>query len=171
MYKIAIVGASTLLGKELKDALADSSLAAAIFRCSTRKKDWGNSTNGRRDHVCAGDQCGRVRALDFTFFCGTERLTRKYWREAFGRVRRCWIFRVHWTRRRACWCVRRGWERRRFRGFVYAGGCSGASGCAGFGAADGAAATGSTGAEAAATVLLPASEFGRAAWMNCISRR
>ena len=33
MYKIAIAGASTLLGKELKDALAESSLAAAILRC------------------------------------------------------------------------------------------------------------------------------------------
>lgn len=31
MYKIAIVGASTLLGKELKDALFDSTLAAATF--------------------------------------------------------------------------------------------------------------------------------------------
>ena len=29
MYKIAIVGASTLLGKEVKDALAESSLAAS----------------------------------------------------------------------------------------------------------------------------------------------
>ena len=29
MYKIAIVGASTLLGKELKDALTESSLAAS----------------------------------------------------------------------------------------------------------------------------------------------
>ena len=29
MYKIAIVGAATLLGKELKDALTESSLAAA----------------------------------------------------------------------------------------------------------------------------------------------
>ena len=28
MYKIAIAGASSLLGKELKDALSDSSLAA-----------------------------------------------------------------------------------------------------------------------------------------------
>ena len=31
MYKIAIAGASTLLGKELKEALSDSPLAAASF--------------------------------------------------------------------------------------------------------------------------------------------
>ena len=31
MYKIAIVGASTLLGKELKEALSESPLAAANF--------------------------------------------------------------------------------------------------------------------------------------------
>ena len=31
MYKIAIAGASTLLGKELKDAISESSLVAATF--------------------------------------------------------------------------------------------------------------------------------------------
>ncbi len=31
MYKIAIVGAATLLGKELKDALSESSLSAAAI--------------------------------------------------------------------------------------------------------------------------------------------
>ncbi len=31
MYKIAIAGASTLLGRELKEALAESPLAAAKF--------------------------------------------------------------------------------------------------------------------------------------------
>ena len=31
MYKIAIVGAASLLGKELKDAISESPLAAASF--------------------------------------------------------------------------------------------------------------------------------------------
>lgn len=83
MYKIAIVGASTLLGKELKDALAESSLAAADF--SLLDEDEGL---GQLDQM--GDEITFVQAIeadafehvDFTFFCGTESLTRKHWREA-----------------------------------------------------------------------------------------
>ena len=83
MYKIAIVGAATLLGKELKDALTESSLVTdeiALF-----DEDEGL---GQLDQI--GDEVTFVRAitadsferLDFTFFCGTETLTRKHWREA-----------------------------------------------------------------------------------------
>jgi aspartate-semialdehyde dehydrogenase len=83
VYKIAIVGAATLLGKELKDALTESSLAAgdiALF-----DEDEGL---GQLDQL--GDEVTFVQAiradsfehLDFTFFCGTEALTRKHWREA-----------------------------------------------------------------------------------------
>ena len=83
MYKIAIIGAASLLGKELKDALTESSLAAgdiALF-----DEDEGL---GQLDQL--GDEVTFVQAiradsfehLDFTFFCGTEALTRKHWREA-----------------------------------------------------------------------------------------
>ena len=83
MYKIAIVGASTLLGKELKDALAESSLAAADFVLLDEDEGLG-----QLDQL--GDEITFVQAIgpdafehvDFTFFCGTENLTRKYWREA-----------------------------------------------------------------------------------------
>jgi aspartate-semialdehyde dehydrogenase len=83
VYKIAIVGASTLLGKELKDALAESSLAAADF--SLLDEDEGL---GQLDQL--GDEITFVQAIspdafdhmDFTFFCGSEGLTRKYWGEA-----------------------------------------------------------------------------------------
>ena len=83
MYKIAIVGASTLLGKELKEALAESSLAAADL--SLLDEDEGL---GQLDQV--GDEITFVQAIsadafehiDFTFFCGSEKLTQKYWREA-----------------------------------------------------------------------------------------
>lgn len=83
MYKIAIVGASTLLGKELKDALAESSLAAADFVLLDEEEGLG-----QLDQL--GDEITFVQAIspdafehvDFTFFCGTENLTRKYWREA-----------------------------------------------------------------------------------------
>ncbi|MGA9587406.1 MAG: Asd/ArgC dimerization domain-containing protein [Terracidiphilus sp.] len=83
MYKIAIVGASTLLGKELKDALTESSLAASDVALFDEEEGLG-----QLDQV--GDEITFVQPItadafehvDFTFFCGTESLTRKFWREA-----------------------------------------------------------------------------------------
>lgn len=85
MYKIAIAGASTLLGKELKDALADSPFAAA--RLVLLDEDEGL---GQLDQV--GDEVTFVQALspdafeqvDFTFFCGPESLTARHWRKALA---------------------------------------------------------------------------------------
>ncbi|HET6208294.1 MAG TPA: segregation protein B, partial [Terracidiphilus sp.] len=83
MYKIAIAGASTLLGKELKDAISESSLVAAMFVLLDE-----DDALGRLDQV--GDEITFVQAIgpesfehvDFTFFCGTENLTQKHWRDA-----------------------------------------------------------------------------------------
>ena len=83
MYKIAIAGASSLLGRELKEALAESPLAAA----SVVLLD-DDQVRGQLDQV--GDEVTFVQAIDpesfervdFTFFCGTENLTRKHWRQA-----------------------------------------------------------------------------------------
>ena len=83
MYKIAIAGASTLLGKELKDALSESPLAAAKFALLDQ-----DDALGMLDQV--GDEVTFVQPIaadafektDFTFFCGTAQLTRKHWKEA-----------------------------------------------------------------------------------------
>ncbi len=83
MYKIAIAGASTLVGRELKEALSESPLAAASFTLLDEEE-----AQGRLDQV--GDEVTFVQAIapdafdriDFTFFCGTEDLTRKHWRSA-----------------------------------------------------------------------------------------
>ena len=83
MYKIAIAGASTLLGRELKDALSESPLAAANFLLLDEEE-----AQGQLDQV--GDEVTFVRPIeadsferaDFTFFAGTEALTRKHWRTA-----------------------------------------------------------------------------------------
>jgi aspartate-semialdehyde dehydrogenase len=80
---IAIAGASTLLGRELKEALSDSPLAAASFVLLDEEQ-----AQGQLDRV--GDEITFVQAIgadaferaDFTFFAGTEDLTRKHWREA-----------------------------------------------------------------------------------------
>ena len=83
MYKIAIAGASSLLGRELKDALTDSPLAAANFALLDEE-----DTQGQLDQV--GDEATFIQAIgeeaferaDFTFFCGSEDLTRKHCRQA-----------------------------------------------------------------------------------------
>ena len=83
MYKIAIAGASTLVGRELKDALSESPLAAANFVLLDDEE-----AQGQLDQV--GDEITFVQAIapdafdriDFTFFCGSEDLTRKHWRDA-----------------------------------------------------------------------------------------
>jgi aspartate-semialdehyde dehydrogenase len=83
VYKIAIAGASTLVGRELKEALSESPLAASNFLLLDEEE-----AQGQLDQV--GDEVTFVRAIDpdsfdrvdFTFFCGTEDLTRKHWREA-----------------------------------------------------------------------------------------
>ena len=83
MYNIAIAGASTLVGRELKDALSESPLAASSFKLLDEEE-----VQGQLDQV--GDEITFVQAIepdafdhvDFTFFCGAEDLTRKHWRDA-----------------------------------------------------------------------------------------
>ena len=83
MYKIAIAGASSLLGRELKDVLSESPLASANFALLDEE-----DAQGQLDQV--GDEVTFIEAIsseafahaDFTFFSGTEELTRRYWRQA-----------------------------------------------------------------------------------------
>jgi aspartate-semialdehyde dehydrogenase len=83
VYKIAIAGASTLLGKELKEALSESSMAAASFVLLDQ-----DDALGTLDQV--GDEVTFVQPIvadafektDFTFFCGAPDLTRKHWKQA-----------------------------------------------------------------------------------------
>jgi aspartate-semialdehyde dehydrogenase len=83
VYKIAIAGASSLLGREIKEALSDSTLAAANFVLLDEE-----DAQGQLDQV--GDEVTFIQAIaddafehaDFTFFCGTEDLTRRQWHNA-----------------------------------------------------------------------------------------
>jgi aspartate-semialdehyde dehydrogenase len=83
VYKIAIAGASSLLGRELKDALSESPLASANFALLDEE-----DAQGQLDQV--GDEVTFIQAIssgafdqtDFTFFCGSENLTLRYWRQA-----------------------------------------------------------------------------------------
>ena len=83
MYKIAIAGASSLLGRELKDAISESPLAAATFVLLDEEE-----AQGQLDQV--GDEVTFIQTIgpdafervDFTFLCGSESLTRMHWSQA-----------------------------------------------------------------------------------------
>jgi aspartate-semialdehyde dehydrogenase len=83
VYKIAIAGASSLMGRELKEFLAESPLAAANFVLLDEE-----DVQGQVEEV--GDEATFIQALtedafdhvDFSFFCGSEDLTRRHWRHA-----------------------------------------------------------------------------------------
>lgn len=83
MYKIAIVGAASLVGRELKEVLSESPLAAANVTLFDEA-----DTHGQLDQI--GDEVTFIQSIgpdsleqvDFTFFCGTEAMTRHFWRQA-----------------------------------------------------------------------------------------
>ena len=83
MYKIAIAGASSLVGRELKEVLSESPLASASFVLLDEE-----DAQGQLEQV--GDEVTFIQAIradafddtDFTFFCGTESLTRRHWQQA-----------------------------------------------------------------------------------------
>ena len=83
MYKIVIAGASSLLSRELKDVLSESPLAASNFTLLDEEE-----AKGQLEQV--GDEVTFIQAIsaeaferaDFTFFCGSESLTRRHWQQA-----------------------------------------------------------------------------------------
>ena len=83
VYKIAIAGASSLVGRELKEVLSESPLASANFALLDEE-----DAQGQLDQV--GDEVTFIQSIsaeafehaDFTFFCGSENLTLRYWRHA-----------------------------------------------------------------------------------------
>jgi aspartate-semialdehyde dehydrogenase len=82
-YRIAIVGASSLLGKELGDALSESPLGASSFTLLDEEQLAGNV-------AAAGDEISFVQKIDATsfegkdlvFFAGEAAVTLKHWRSA-----------------------------------------------------------------------------------------
>jgi aspartate-semialdehyde dehydrogenase len=82
-YRIGIVGAASLAGKELSDALADSALAACDVTLLDAEESAGRITT-------AGDEPAFIQkidadsfvGLDFVFFVGDQETPRKYWKAA-----------------------------------------------------------------------------------------
>ncbi len=82
-YKIAIVGASSLRGKELNDALSDSPFGAADFLLMDDEAALGQLES-------VGDEVTFIQRIepssfanvDFAFFAGSQEVTRKHWQSA-----------------------------------------------------------------------------------------
>jgi aspartate-semialdehyde dehydrogenase len=81
--KIAIVGAGTLRGKELNDALADSPFAEADFLLMDDEAELG-SLEAVGDEVTFIQRINAdsFQHVDFAFFAGEPELTLKHWQNA-----------------------------------------------------------------------------------------
>jgi len=83
IYRIAIVGASSLAGKELSDALSESSFAASSFTLLDEDR-----VNGQI--AAAGDEISFIQkidassfdGMDLVFFAGEAEVARKFWQSA-----------------------------------------------------------------------------------------
>jgi aspartate-semialdehyde dehydrogenase len=83
MYRIGIVGASSLAGKELSDELGESLLGASDFVLLDDDDAAGQVT-------AAGDEVAFIQRLetssfermDFVFFAGGAEVTKKHWQDA-----------------------------------------------------------------------------------------
>ena len=82
-HKIAIIGAASILGKELSEALADSTLAGADFSLMDDESQLGQLE-------AVGDEVTFIQRIepssfdgaDFVFFSGSQEVTRKHWKSA-----------------------------------------------------------------------------------------
>ncbi len=107
--RIAIVGAASLRGKELNEALGESPFAAADFVLMDDEEAIGQLE-------AVGDEVTFIQQItpasfahaDFTFFTGSAELTRKHWQTARRLARRFSICLARSIRRRMRSCSRHG---------------------------------------------------------------
>jgi aspartate-semialdehyde dehydrogenase len=81
-YKIALVGASSMLAKELKECLTESPAGANFLLLDTEEAQGQLEQVGDEVTVVQVIGEGSFEEIDFTFFAGSEQLTRRYWRHA-----------------------------------------------------------------------------------------
>jgi aspartate-semialdehyde dehydrogenase len=82
-YRIAIVGAASIRGKQLNEALAESSFASAEFLLMDDQEALGQLE-------AVGDEMTFIQPItsdsferiDFTFFCGSAELSSRHWQAA-----------------------------------------------------------------------------------------
>ena len=84
-WKIAIVGAASLRGKELNEALAESAFASARITLLDEESEAGRlEASGDEATVIQRIDRDSFEHIDFAFFTGAPEITRKHWQEALG---------------------------------------------------------------------------------------
>src|ERR1700683_3199931 len=82
-YRIAIVGAASIRGKQLNEALSESSFAAAEFLLMDDQQALGQlEAVGDEITFIQPISADSFERIDFTFFSGTSELTRRHWQTA-----------------------------------------------------------------------------------------
>jgi aspartate-semialdehyde dehydrogenase len=82
-YHIAIVGAASIRGKQLNEALTESSFASAEFALLDDQQALGQlEAVGDEVTFIQPITAGSFERIDFTFFAGTAELTRRHWQAA-----------------------------------------------------------------------------------------
>ena len=83
MFRVGIVGASSLAGKELSEELDDSSLGASEFVLLDEEDAAGQITSAANEvSFIQRLEKSSFQRLDFAFFSGPPEVTRKYWQNA-----------------------------------------------------------------------------------------
>ncbi|HMF62802.1 MAG TPA: Asd/ArgC dimerization domain-containing protein [Edaphobacter sp.] len=83
MYRIGIVGASSLAGKELSDELGESLLAASDFVLLDDEDVAGQvTTAGDEPAFIQRIEASSFDKMDFVFFAGGAEVTKKHWQQA-----------------------------------------------------------------------------------------
>src|SRR6202050_4493821 len=82
-YRIAIVGAASIRGKQLNEALSESSFAAAEFLLMDDQQALGQlEAVGDEITFIQPITADSFERIDFTFFSSTAELTRRHWQTA-----------------------------------------------------------------------------------------
>ncbi len=82
-YKIAIIGAATIRGKELSEALAESAFATADFALMDDESQLGQlEAVGDEVTFIQRIEPSAFEGVDFVFFAGSKEVTLKHWRTA-----------------------------------------------------------------------------------------
>lgn len=82
-YKIAIVGAATIRGKELNEALAESAFAGADFSLMDDESQLGQlEAVGDEVTFVQRIEPSAFNGMDFAFFAGSQDVTRRHWKSA-----------------------------------------------------------------------------------------
>jgi aspartate-semialdehyde dehydrogenase len=83
VYRIGIVGASSLAGKELSDELGESQLAASDFVLLDDEDVAGQvTTAGDEPAFIQRIEASSFNRMDFVFFVGGAEVTKKHWQDA-----------------------------------------------------------------------------------------